>query len=74
MSLTGTLQGVLDECGCAVGTNVRKERFQAAADAGEVRSDRFRVDMSALESDVIAEGFGCWVDSVMIPGKYISKL
>jgi hypothetical protein len=57
-----TLQGALDKCDGVVGTNVGKERFQAAADAGKVRFNRFRVDMSTLESDVIAVGFGCWVD------------
>ena len=63
---TCTLQGALDECRGAVGTNVQEERFQAATDAGKVRFDRFGVDMSTLESDVIAEGFRCWVDRQMV--------
>ena len=62
MASTCALQGALDEGGCAVGANVGEEWFEIVANAREVGFDGLGVDMGALESDVVTEGLGRWVN------------
>ena len=62
MTAKGSLQCAFDECSCTVGTDIREEGFEVVAYTRKVGFNGFRVDVVALEGDVVAESFGCGVN------------
>ena len=46
----------------SVCANVGKKWLEVATDARKVGFDGLRIDVTALESDVVAEGFRSWVN------------
>ena len=66
MATTCALQHVFNQCGGTICTNVGEKGFEAAADAGKVRFNRFGVDVSTLEGDVITEGLRCGVNRQLV--------
>ena len=57
MTTQGTFKCSPDECTITVYADVWEEWFEVATDTGQIGPDRFGVDVIALESDVVAEGF-----------------
>jgi hypothetical protein len=57
---------LFDECTILVCTDVRKKWLEVATDAQEVGFNGLRIDVTALKSDVVAEGFGSWVNQYVV--------
>jgi hypothetical protein len=66
MAAQGTFECPLDECTISVCADVSKKWLEVATDARKVGFNGLRVDVTALKSDVVAEGFGSWVNRYVV--------
>jgi hypothetical protein len=66
MAVHGTFECLFDECTILVCTDVRKKWLEVATDAQEVGFNGLRIDVTALKSDVVAEGFGSWGNQYVV--------
>ena len=66
MAAQGTFECPFDECTMSVCANVGKKWLEVVTDARKVGFDRLRINVTALESDVVAEGFRSWVNRYVV--------